>query len=110
MPPAADPSWISPRPDGVRLSVRVTPRAAKSGIAGIAADAAGRSHLAVRVTAPPEAGRANAELIKLLAGRLGRAASRVHLVSGAKARRKVVQVYGRPDEIRERLQAILMPD
>jgi uncharacterized protein (TIGR00251 family) len=110
MPSAADPSWISPRPDGVRLSVKVTPCAARSGIAGIAADADGRSYLAVRVTAPPEAGKATAELIKLLARRLGLAASGLHLVSGASTRRKVVQVDGRPEEMRDRLRAILIPD
>ena len=103
-------SWISPRSDGVRLTVRVTPRAARSGIAGIAADADGRSYLAVRVAAPPEAGKANAELIKLLAKRLGLAASGLHLVSGASARRKVVHVDGRPEEMRDRLRAILIPD
>src|SRR5687768_986566 len=110
MPPAAGPSWIFPRSDGVRLSVKVTPRAARSGLAGIAADADGRSYLAVRVTAPPEAGKANAELIKLLARRLGLAASGLHLVSGASARRKMVQVDGRPDELSDRLRAMLIPD
>jgi uncharacterized protein len=108
MPPAA--SWISPRPDGVRLSVKVASRAARSGIAGIAADADGRSCLAVRVTAPPEAGKANAELIRLLARRLGLPASGLRLVGGASARRKVVQVDGRPDELADRLRAMLIPD
>jgi uncharacterized protein len=110
MPPAAGPSWLSPRPDGVRLTVKVTPRAARSGIAGVAADPDGRSYLALRVTAPPEAGKANAEVIRLLARRLGLAASDLHLVGGASARRKVVQVDGRPDELADRLRATLIPD
>jgi uncharacterized protein len=95
--------WLTERRDGVRLAVKLTPRAARTGIAGVAADVDGRPYLAVRVTAPPEAGKANAELIKLLARGL-------HLVSGASARRKVVQVDGRPEEMRDRLRAILIPD
>jgi uncharacterized protein YggU (UPF0235/DUF167 family) len=47
-----------------------------------------------RVAAPPERGRANEALIKLLAGSLGVPRSRVSVVGGQTARRKIVEVDG----------------
>lgn len=48
-------------------------------------------HLKVRVTAPPEAGRANAEAAKLLGGLLG---CEVTLERGMKARSKMFKAPG----------------
>jgi uncharacterized protein len=57
-----------------------------------------------RVAAPPERGRANEALIKLLAGSLGVPRSRVTVVGGQTARRKIVEVDGLdPAEIERRL-------
>ena len=47
-----------------------------------------------RVAAPPERGRANEALIKLLAGSLGVPRNRVSVVGGQTARRKIVEVDG----------------
>jgi uncharacterized protein len=47
-----------------------------------------------RVAAPPERGRANEALIELLAGSLGVPRSRVSVVGGLTARRKIVEVDG----------------
>jgi uncharacterized protein len=47
-----------------------------------------------RVAAPPERGRANEALIELLAGSLGVPRSRVSVVGGQAARRKIVEVDG----------------
>jgi hypothetical protein len=46
------------------------------------------------VAAPPEKGKANKELIKLLAGALGVRKDQVEIVSGQRARRKRVRVDG----------------
>ena len=98
--------WLSGDASGVRLMVKVTPRAARSTVQGIAVDAGGQAYLAVRVTAPPDAGKANAALIKLLAKRWRLPASAVRLVSGATARRKVLHVQGVPERLLTRLEAI----
>lgn len=71
-----------------RIQLRVTPRASRDEVLGF--DAQGR--LAVRVTAPPAAGAANAAVTKLLASVLGLPARDVVLVSGASARVKQFEV------------------
>lgn len=48
----------------------------------------------VRVAAPPEGGRANAAVVRLLAGTLGISPRRVRLVAGHATRNKVVEVDG----------------
>ncbi|MBA4358743.1 MAG: YggU family protein [Desulfovibrio sp.] len=74
---------------GVTFSVRVTPRASREQIVGVAEGA-----LKVQLTAPPVDGAANAALVKLLAKALGLAKSRVSIVSGERSRDKVVAVAG----------------
>lgn len=71
------------------LSVRVVPKASKTEIVGLE----GKT-LRVRVAAPPEKGKANKELIKLLAGTLGVRNDQVEIISGQRARRKRVRVDG----------------
>ena len=103
--PAAVSSWVSGQTDGVRLAVRVTPRAASNAVQGVAIDAQGQAWLAVRLTAAPESGKANAALVKLLAKRWRLPASAFRLVSGAGARRKVLHVQG-PARLLAEIQAI----
>ena len=71
------------------VKVRLQPRAARNEIVGERDGA-----LVVRLTAPPVDGRANEALCRLLARRLGVAATRVTLLRGAKSRDKVVRVEG----------------
>lgn len=107
-PPAgrAPASWLRKAPDGLRLAVRVTPRAANSAVSGIVTDAAGREHLIVRLQAPPADGKANALLTRLLAKRWGIARGTLHLVQGAGAREKLVFVAGEPAALKARISAI----
>ena len=67
----------------VELSVHAQPGAGRTQITGRHGDA-----LKVRVAVPPEHGRANDALTKLLAEVFGVAASAVSLVSGDKSRTK----------------------
>ena len=52
----------------------------------------GKQILQVRVTAPPEAGKANKAIIALLAERLGIAQHRIILISGATSRYKTFKI------------------
>jgi uncharacterized protein (TIGR00251 family) len=72
-----------------RLMFRVVPSAGRSEIVGRYGDA-----WKVRVGAAPERGRANAELLNVLAKRLGVRAAELSIVSGHSARDKVVEVRG----------------
>ncbi|MWD26840.1 DUF167 domain-containing protein [Aquicoccus sp. SCR17] len=72
--------------DGAEIAVRVTPRASRNAV-----EAEGGT-IRVRVTAPPEDGKANVAVQKLLAKALGLPKSRLVLVRGATARDKVFRV------------------
>jgi hypothetical protein len=74
---------------GVTLRVRVQPRASRDGIVGERDGA-----LAVRLTAPPVDGAANAALSRLLARALGVPPGAVTVLRGATGRDKLVRVEG----------------
>lgn len=93
--------------DGVRLAVRLTPRASADRLQGIAADADGIPHLKVQVTAPPEGGKANAALIKLLAKTFRCPKTSLSIASGATDRTKVVAISGAPQDLTPRIDAAL---
>ena len=83
-------------PDGVRLAIRLTPRAARSGLDGLVAGADGRMSVQLRVAAPPVEGAANAALIAYLAKALDMRRSEIRIVSGETARQKMVALAGDP--------------
>jgi len=78
----------------VRLHVRLTPRGGRDAIEGWRRDSSGNSHLKVRVTAPPEDGKANNALLGLLAKEFRIAKSAIRIVSGEKARSKLIEFEG----------------
>jgi uncharacterized protein (TIGR00251 family) len=85
----------------MKLSVKVTPSASRDGISGWLGDA-----LKIRVRAPPERGKANAAVEKLLARALGLPDGGVKVVVGATAARKIVEVSGLTEaEVRRRLDS-----
>ena len=60
--------------------------------------------LCLRVTAPPEAGKANSAVVSLLAEHLGIAKSQVRMVRGQASRDKVVLIESlTPEEVRRGL-------
>ena len=86
-------------PGGVTLAVRVTPRARKNEIVGVAGGA-----LKLKLAAPPVEGAANASLCAFLAEKLGVRKSAVSLIAGQTSRQKVVRVEGvTTDEVLARL-------
>lgn len=87
----------------LRLSVRLQPGAGRNETGGVELDAAGKAFLRVRVTEPPEGGKANRALIKLLARAWRIPASAMQVVAGARDRRKVLEIDGGP-EVATRIQ------
>ena len=72
-----------------RLKVKAVPGASRSEIVGRLGEA-----LKIRVAAPPEGGKANREILELLAEKLGLPAAGATLVSGATSPAKVVELRG----------------
>jgi len=77
------------RTDVRRLGVIVVPRASRDEVT-LAADGTVR----VRVTAPPERGKANERVERVLAERLGVPPGRVRVVRGLRSRSKTVEIEG----------------
>jgi uncharacterized protein len=82
--------------DGVRLAVRVTPRARHSEIVGRIHVGGSQGALAVKLAAPPVEGAANEALIGLLAKELGVSRSALRIVAGEKSRLKTVRIADCP--------------
>ncbi len=91
-------------PGGVRVTLRVTPKASRAGVAGLAVDAQGRGYVKLRVNAPAQDGKANAALLELLAKEWGLARTRLRIIRGARDRRKFVHVTGDTPELLETLK------
>jgi len=89
---------------GAALTLRVTPRARKTGFAGVLEDGI----LRVRVAAPPVEGKANAELLVFLAKVLGVRKSRMEIVAGQRGLDKIVSVLDlSAEDVQTRIQAWL---
>ena len=80
------PTWITPAGDDCLVTVWVVPGSSKTEITGEHGDT-----LKVRVTAPPEGGRANTAVLELLRATTGRNAKLERAPTG---RRKVVRLTG----------------
>ena len=73
---------------GAALAVRVTPRASKNEIVGALSDGT----VKIRITAAPNEGQANDELVKFLSDVLGVAKSRIEIVAGETGRDKLISI------------------
>jgi len=82
------PVWVE-RDGGVEIPLRVRPGAPADAVGGRRGDA-----VKVSVTAPPEDGRANDAVVRLLAKTLGVPRSAVTLIAGERSRDKRVRVAG----------------
>ena len=82
--------WLRAAGDGrFTLTLHIQPGAKKTEFAGLHGDA-----LKIRLAAPPIDGKANAALVKLVAGTLGLPNAAVNLKSGHNSRRKVLEISG----------------
>jgi uncharacterized protein (TIGR00251 family) len=80
--------------DGVRVRIRLTPRASANRLVGLVAESDGGVALKIMVTAAAEHGKANDALIALLARLWHLAKSDISIAAGAGDRRKTVHVAG----------------
>jgi uncharacterized protein len=85
------------------LKVAARPGASRSELTGLAGDA-----VRVALAAPPEKGKANRELVRVLAKALGVRRPQVTLVTGATSRDKTMRVEGLDEgDLRARLAEAL---
>jgi hypothetical protein len=98
---------IQPVAEGVRLRLKVAPKAKRNAIGGLQPEADGGVVLKVAVTAAPEDGKANAAVIALLAKEWGVAKTAISVVAGATDRRKLVEIRGSTADLTARIAAWL---
>ncbi len=93
--------------DGVRLYISVTPKASANKIGKTITNPDGTNMLKVYVTAAPEAGKANAAVINLLAKTWGLAKSDFSVIKGKTERRKILQIRGDSNELLKLMKTCL---
>jgi uncharacterized protein len=79
------------------IDVKVTPRTSRDEITGMRDGVLG-----VRVTAAPVDDAANKPVVRLIAKRAGVAKGRIRIASGARGRRKRIEIDGAAPELLER--------
>jgi uncharacterized protein (TIGR00251 family) len=85
----------------------VTPGASKDSIGGLWRGAEGEERLAIRVAAPPDKGKANQAVVKLLAKVLGLPRSALTLIAGEKDRLKSIAIESDSRDVIERIEKLL---
>jgi len=71
----------------LRLAVRVQPRSSRTGV-----EPAGEGEFRVRVHSAPEGGKANAEVIELLAAHFDVPRTHIKILRGASSRNKIIEI------------------
>jgi uncharacterized protein (TIGR00251 family) len=79
--------WCTELPNGVRLSVHISPNAKKSEVLGIHADA-----LKIKLQAQPIEGKANEALIRFIADKLGLPRRAITITHGHLNKHKLLEV------------------
>jgi len=95
-------AWFEERDECIFLCVRVVPRAAQDGIAGVM----GGEALKIRIQAPPVEGKANAYLVKFLSKQWDIPRSNIEILSGETGRNKRLRISCPTDEMRKELLSL----
>ncbi|MBN2329735.1 MAG: YggU family protein [Candidatus Omnitrophica bacterium] len=99
MKTSTNPVFLQEHDSGVILCIRVSPKSSRSQIAGVIGD-----ELKVSLNAPPVDGKANKELVKLLAKTFSIPKNCVEILSGESSRSKRILLHGvQPDAIRSQI-------
>jgi uncharacterized protein (TIGR00251 family) len=88
--------------DGVRVAIRLTPRAKANRLLATATTEAGRV-IKASVTAVPEKGRANEALLELLARAWDLPRRDLSIVAGSTSRNKAVRIAGDPRQLIDKI-------
>ena len=105
---AEPPSPFADAADGVRVRIRLTPKAAANRVIGCVTDAQGTVQLKATVTAVPEKGKSNRALLKMLAKEWHAGMRQLSLIGGHKDRNKTVLVAGETATVRKMLEQWLL--
>ncbi|TCS64764.1 DUF167 domain-containing protein [Varunaivibrio sulfuroxidans] len=97
-------SFYEPHPDGLKVHLRLTPKAAANRIGPLAENAQGGVVLKAQVTSVPEGGKANAHLLKMLAKAWRVPKTSLAVVGGATDRNKVIVCAGDGPDLARRLE------
>ncbi|MFZ3238740.1 MAG: DUF167 family protein [Stellaceae bacterium] len=97
---------LRPLRDGVRVAVRLTPRARADCVVALAATADGERVVRATVTAPPADGHANEALLHLLA-RTWLPRCDLAMLADAASRNKSAHISGDPQSPLDRLGALI---
>ena len=92
--------------DGLKVFIRLSPKAKREGIEGIHTDPDGTQRIKIAVSALPVDGKANEALIKWLAKHLHIAKSAITLISGTTDRSKTLLITGNSEELIKKLELL----
>ncbi len=87
------------RPGTIIIKVKVEPRSSRSGISGLYGES-----LKVKLRSPPVEGKANNEIISVLAKKLGIKKSQIEIISGRSSKNKIIRLTGVEENTLECLQ------
>jgi uncharacterized protein (TIGR00251 family) len=93
--------------DGLRVAIRLSPRAKADRVVAIAEGAKGGRVLKASVTAPAEGGKANEALLRLLARAWDLSRRDLSIVAGATSRNKSVRMAGDPQRLIDRITPVI---
>lgn len=94
-------------PDGLLLTVRLTPKGGRDALDGIAQLADGRAVLKARVRAAASEGEANSALVQLIASSLAVPPTSVSLITGETARIKRLKIAGPAAALATTLESLM---
>ena len=98
--------FFEPYKHGYLLRVKLSPGASSCGFRGLFADVEQNLWLKVSITTVPEKGKANKELIKMLAKELKLSQSLFEIVSGITDHMKKIYIENTDSAIYEKLQQL----
>ena len=84
----------------IEAAVRAAPKSSRNCVIGIATGADDHAVIKVALTAAPEGGKANTQLLKLLAKEWGMPRTSLSISRGATSRQKTIVIEAEPTKVR----------